>query len=124
MSSPTYVSDVTETISFYPKLNSVPRTKRAPRAMRLLKEWVQKHMKVEEENILIDQEVNEAIWSRGIQKPPRRITLQMRKADDGVVEVYLATDFVEETIIPREVPMSDQPLESDLDEEEEEEEED
>jgi large subunit ribosomal protein L31e len=123
MSTPTIIADVTETVSFYPRLNSIPRTKRAPKAMRILKEWVQRHLKVELENILIDQEVNEFIWSRGIQKPPRRITITARKAEDGVVEVYLASQFVEETTPLKQVPVSDKPTESEIDDDEEEDEE-
>jgi len=41
----------------------MPRTKRAPRAIRLLKAFVKRHMKVEEESIKIANEVNEKIWS-------------------------------------------------------------
>jgi large subunit ribosomal protein L31e len=40
--------------------------------------------------LIIDQRVNEAIWARGIQKPPRKIRVRMEKDGDGVVTVYLA----------------------------------
>ena len=80
-------------------------------------------MKVDLENILIDEEVNKKIWSRGIQKPPRKIDIRAIKADDGVVDVYLATDILESKAVV-EAPVSSKPLESDIDEDEEEEEED
>ena len=64
----------TYTIPLFPKLNSTPRTKRAPRAMRLIREFIVKHMK--SEDILMDQAVNEFIWSRGIKKPPRKISVR------------------------------------------------
>ncbi|MEM1586862.1 MAG: 50S ribosomal protein L31e [Candidatus Bathyarchaeia archaeon] len=67
-----------------------PRTKRAPRAINLLKTFVKRHMKVEEESIRVAGEVNEKIWSRGIQKPPRKIRVKVTKDKEGLVTVYLA----------------------------------
>jgi large subunit ribosomal protein L31e len=78
-----------------------PPKKRAPRAMQLLKAFVTKHMKVEmkvseeeeEEELpqlIISKEVNEKIWDRGIEKPPRRIKVRATKDKDGNVTVYLA----------------------------------
>lgn len=67
-----------------------PRTKRAPRAIRLLKEFIERHMKIEEDSIKISNEVNEKIWSRGIQKPPRKIKVRVTKDKDGLVTVHLA----------------------------------
>jgi large subunit ribosomal protein L31e len=42
------------------------------------------------ESLKISQEVNEAIWSRGIKKPPRKLKLRATKNIDGLVVVYLA----------------------------------
>ena len=78
-----------------------PPKKRAPRAMQLLKMFVTKHMKLEmkvseEEEaeelpqLIVSQEVNEKIWGRGIEKPPRRIKVRVTKDKDGNVTVYLA----------------------------------
>jgi large subunit ribosomal protein L31e len=78
-----------------------PPKKRAPRAMQLVKEFVNKHMKVEmkvseeeeEEELpqlIIDTGVNEKVWSRGIEKPPRKIKVRATKDKDGNVTVYLA----------------------------------
>jgi large subunit ribosomal protein L31e len=67
---------------------AAPRWKRAEKAMRVLREFVERHMKPM--NIIIDPEVNEAIWRRGIQKPPRRIRVRMTKDMDGTVRVTLA----------------------------------
>ncbi|MCF2135791.1 MAG: 60S ribosomal protein L31 [Candidatus Thorarchaeota archaeon] len=64
------------------------RLRRAKRAVRILKEFVERHMKPEELNIHPD--VNERIWSRGIQKPPRRIRIRVTKNTDNLVRVYLA----------------------------------
>jgi len=78
-----------------------PPKKRAPRAMQLLKIFVTKHMKLEvkvseEEEaeelpqLIISQEVNQRIWGRGIEKPPRKIRVRAAKDKDGNVTVYLA----------------------------------
>ncbi|UCD73694.1 MAG: 50S ribosomal protein L31e [Candidatus Bathyarchaeota archaeon] len=64
-----------------------PRWKRAPRAVRILKEFISRHMKPE--LIKIDQEINEQVWRKGIEKPPRRIRVRAVKDDEGTVTVYL-----------------------------------
>ena len=66
-----------------------PRTRRAKRAMTEVKLFMAQHMKTEADKVWIDNPVNEAIWSRGIQKPPRRIRVKAIRFDDGVVEVSL-----------------------------------
>jgi large subunit ribosomal protein L31e len=78
-----------------------PPKKRAPRAMQLIKTFVTKHMKmdmrpeVEEERgempqLIITNEVNEKVWSRSIEKPPRKIRVRAAKDEDGNVTVFLA----------------------------------
>jgi len=76
-----------------------PPKKRAPRAMQLLKIFVAKHMKmattvVEEDDelpqLIVTQEVNEKIWDKGIEKPPRKIRVRVTKDKDDNVRVYLA----------------------------------
>jgi large subunit ribosomal protein L31e len=74
------------------------RKKRAPRATRIVRSFVIKHMKVrteadeeeEAERLVIDNEVNEKLWSRGIEKPPRKIRVRVIKNKEGVVTVLLA----------------------------------
>jgi large subunit ribosomal protein L31e len=81
----------------------LPRNKRAPKAMRIIKAFVTKHMKLEarreevyeegEEEpreLIIDNEVNERIWRRGIEKPPRRVRIRAAKDKEGNVTVFLA----------------------------------
>ena len=68
-----------------------PVTKRAPRAIRILRAFIKRHMKADDEDsIVISNEVNEKIWSRGIEKPPRRIRVRVTKNREGLVKVYLA----------------------------------
>ncbi len=66
-----------------------PLTKRARRAVNEVRHFLARHMKAEEAKIWIDNPVNEMIWARGIQKPPRRIRVRAIKFEDGVVEVSL-----------------------------------
>jgi len=63
-----------------------PRGKRAPRAVRDVRDFVSRHMKAEE--VAISNEVNSAIWSRSINKPPRKITVRAVKDKEGKVIVY------------------------------------
>jgi large subunit ribosomal protein L31e len=81
----------------------MPPKKRAPRAMRIIKSFVEKHMKIgvtkeaeeeteeeKEERLIISAELNEKIWLRGIEKPPRRIKVRVVKDSEGNVTVYPA----------------------------------
>ncbi len=84
----------------------VPRTKRAPVAIRLIADYVTRHMKPTDEDgnpildsrkalrasgddkrIYIEEEINEMIWARGREKPPRSIRVKALKFEDGTVEV-------------------------------------
>ena len=79
-----------------------PPNKRTARAVRMLRSFIIKHMKLEarkegeseEEEaparLIIDNEVNEKLWSRGIEKPPRKIRVRAEKDKEGNVTVYLA----------------------------------
>jgi len=77
-----------------------PRKERAPRAVRIVKSFIQRHMKIEtgvkseeeeeEGRLVISNEVNEKLWSRGIEKPPRNIRVRAVKDKEGVVTLYLA----------------------------------
>jgi len=77
-----------------------PRNKRASRALRIIRSFVVKHMKLEArgkeeeeeepKRLVIDNDVNERIWDRGIGKPPRKIRIRAAKDKEGNVTVYLA----------------------------------
>jgi large subunit ribosomal protein L31e len=92
------VEEKTYTIPLAKALIMPPR-KRSPRAMRMLRAYVVKHMKVptraEEEDeepptLTITNEVNEYLWSKGIEKPPRKIRVRATKDSEGNVTVHLA----------------------------------
>ncbi|MFP4171104.1 MAG: 50S ribosomal protein L31e [Methanomassiliicoccales archaeon] len=71
------------------KTKSVPRTKRAKRAVQEVREYVMRHLKAEEDDVWIDNRLNEAIWSKGIKKPPAKLRVRAIKFEDGLVEVSL-----------------------------------
>ncbi len=66
-----------------------PRGKRTPRVSRMLRDFAKRHMKTD--NVQISNEVNEALWTRGIKKPPRRIQVRLAKDKEGKVIVYPVT---------------------------------
>ncbi|MEM3770089.1 MAG: 50S ribosomal protein L31e [Candidatus Bathyarchaeia archaeon] len=80
----------------------VPPNKRAPKAIRILRDFIKRHMKLEakkegeeeeeaeSKKLIISNEVNEKVWSRGIEKPPRKIRVRAARDRDGNVTVYLA----------------------------------
>ena len=69
------------------KARKGPRTKWAKKSIRYLRNFMQRHFKPE--SLIISQEVNQKIWSRGISKPPRKIKVRATKNVDGLVVVYL-----------------------------------
>jgi len=70
----------------------VPRYKRAPKAIKAIKEFLVKHMKIYNRNlnnIKINRILNNEIWFRGIKKPPAKIKIIAKKLDNGLVDVEL-----------------------------------
>lgn len=73
-----------------------PPKKRAPRAIRIVKSFITRHMKIkadvieEAERLVISNEVNEKIWSSGIKNPPRKIRVRAVKDKEGTVTLHLA----------------------------------
>ena len=74
---------------------NITRYKRSPRAIKIIRNEVIRHLKVkEDEEIWIDQAVNEAIWKNGIENPPRKIRLEITRHDepDIPIEVKLVDE--------------------------------
>lgn len=65
------------------------KSRRAEAAMKFLRSFIARHMKTEEEKVKIDNKVNEAVWARSMNNPPRRIRVKADKYDDGTVVVSL-----------------------------------
>ncbi len=68
------------------KLKNIPRTNRAPRAIKHIREFAARHMKAEPEDIWIDHRVNEIVWAKGKNKLPSSIRVKIIKFED-IVEV-------------------------------------
>ena len=70
----------------------VPDYKRANKAVKTLKEFLVKHMKVYDRDlrkIKIEIDLNNEIRFRGMKKPPAKIKVKAIKYDDGNVSVHL-----------------------------------
>ena len=67
-----------------------PRTRRAPRAIKAIREHIVRHMRARSEDVWIDPKINEALWRRGIERPPSRIRVRaLRLEGEEIVEVSL-----------------------------------
>jgi large subunit ribosomal protein L31e len=74
--------------------SKVPRYKRAKKAIRGIREFIVRHMKIRSRDLTkvrIDKFLNEEIWFRGIKKPPHKIKVKAIKEGD-IVRVELV-DF-------------------------------
>ena len=70
----------------------VAEYKRVARAVKALKQFIAKHMKVEErelKKVKIDKWLNHEMWFRGIKKPVAKIKVTAIKFDSGIVKVSL-----------------------------------
>ncbi len=70
----------------------VPEYKRASKAVKALKQFIAKHMKIYDRDlrkIKIDQILNNEIRFRGMRKPPAKIKIRAKKYDNDIVRVEL-----------------------------------
>ncbi|RKY24074.1 MAG: hypothetical protein DRP79_08300 [Planctomycetota bacterium] len=64
-------------------------SKAAPTAVKRVRKYLTRHMKVDEKDIWIDDSLNTALWRYGKYKMPGKIRVKAVKFEDGVVEAYL-----------------------------------
>lgn len=69
------------------------RQKRAPYAMKIVKNYLIRHTKVKE--IKIGKHLNEEIWRRGIRKPPRRVRIKTVKDGDVLKAELIGFEYEE-----------------------------
>ncbi len=65
----------------------VPRYKRTNKAVKAVKEFLVRHMKIRDrdlDKIKLDKYLNETLWNRGIRSPPSRIKVLAVKEGDIV----------------------------------------
>lgn len=70
----------------------VPHYRRAKKAIRVLKEFIAKHMKVRDRDlrkVKVDIHLNNELWFRGIKKPANKIKVKAKKIGE-IVYVELA----------------------------------
>lgn len=74
------------------KYQHVARYKKTPKAIKSVKEFIARHMKIYDKDlnkIKLDVYVNEYLWARGIKNPPHKIKVKAVKNSDGIVNVGL-----------------------------------
>ncbi|KXS41425.1 MAG: 50S ribosomal protein L31e [Methanolobus sp. T82-4] len=83
---------VTEQIYTIPlrSVKEAPRWKRSTRAVKVVRDYLTRHMKVDPEMIKMDRTLNEKLWERGSEKPPLSIRVRAAKFEDGEVQAELA----------------------------------
>lgn len=70
---------------------SKERVRRAQNASRLVRKFLIKHMK--SENVKVGNSINENIWKRGMQKPPRKVRIHAVKEEDIVYAELLGVEI-------------------------------
>jgi len=74
------------------KFGKVARYRRTPKAIRAIKEFLVRHMKMYERDlkkVKLDKYLNEFIWTRGIRNPPSRVRIKAI-VDGDVIRAELA----------------------------------
>ncbi|MCS7132018.1 MAG: 50S ribosomal protein L31e [Hadesarchaea archaeon] len=69
-------------------VRKAPRRRRTPRAVKIVREFLMRHMKAEK--VKLDGSLNRKLWERGIERTVRKIRVRAVKKDDGSVEAFLA----------------------------------
>jgi large subunit ribosomal protein L31e len=73
-------------------IKGIPKTERSARAIKVIKRTVAKAIGESETAIWITEEVNEAVWKRGRERPPNKMTVMADIIEEGHVEVRLPTE--------------------------------
>jgi large subunit ribosomal protein L31e len=71
---------------------------RAVRAINMIREFAQHHMKVE--TIKIEEELAHEVWAKGVRSPPRKVRVRMSKTEEGYVLVSRYDEEAEAKVSP------------------------
>lgn len=71
------------------------RVRRARTAVKMIRSFLARHMKAGEDDVRMSMGINELMWARGIQKPPRKVKVRAVK-DAGKVSAFLMDEKVGE----------------------------
>jgi len=66
----------------------VPRYRRTPKAVKAVKQFVAKHMRIPERDlnkVKLDKWLNQELWFRGIQNPITKIKVNVKREGDNVL---------------------------------------
>jgi len=69
---------------------------RARRAVKILRAFLARHMKVGPESVRLSAAINDLMLSHGMAKPPRRLKLKVSKDSEGMVRAALLEEKKEE----------------------------
>ncbi len=61
---------------------NTPKYKRSKKAISLIKEFIKKHMKIED--VRIGKQLNEYVWRNGIKNPPSKVRVVATKEDSYI----------------------------------------
>jgi len=93
----TMAEERTYTIPLRKEFLKAPPHKRAKKAVKAVREFIQRHMKVEE--VKLGMHLNELLWARGIKNPPTRIKIKTKKEEE-----YALVELVEFPFQVKKVP--------------------
>lgn len=75
-------------VPFRKEISKVPRHKRTPKAVKALKQFIAKHMRVPERDISkvkIDKYLNEQLWFRGIKNSITKIKVKAKRDGEDIL---------------------------------------
>lgn len=75
-------------INLRSELLKVPRYRRTPKAVKAIKQFIARHMKIVDHDttkVKLDRFLNEELWFRGIQNPPTKIKVKAKKEGEFVM---------------------------------------
>jgi large subunit ribosomal protein L31e len=70
------------------KSRSVPRYKKTPKAVKTIKEFLARHMNVENRDlnkVKISKDLNQFLWAKGIRKHPHKIKVKAIKEGENII---------------------------------------
>jgi large subunit ribosomal protein L31e len=70
------------------KSRSVPRYKKTPKAVKTIKEFLARHMKVKDRDlnkVKISKDLNQFLWAKGIRKHPHKIKVKAKKVGENIM---------------------------------------
>eukprot|EP00004_Rigifila_ramosa_P026590 TRINITY_DN835_c0_g1_i1.p2 TRINITY_DN835_c0_g1~~TRINITY_DN835_c0_g1_i1.p2 ORF type:complete len:179 (-),score=26.07 TRINITY_DN835_c0_g1_i1:164-700(-) len=84
------------TINLHKRTHKVTFKKRAPRALKAIREFAQKAMHTKD--VRIDQKLNQFLWSKGVRNPPFRVRVRLSRRrnedEDALEKLYTLVEYV------------------------------